>query len=326
MKHRSVLGLLVTLFVAVVPACLGEEFPLPGNPRDRVVGEVRYTTVGRGETLLDIARAFDLGHDQIIAANPHLNRWVPPVGAEVLLPSQYVLPPGERRGIVLNLAELRMYYFEPNNRFVHTFPVSIGDVDWRTPQGTTRIIGKEVNPAWYPPKSIQREHLEEGDELPTLIPGGAPDNPLGTLALKLAIPSYLIHGTDARRSYGIGMRVSHGCIRLYPEDIEILFNLVRVGTPVRIIDEPIKAGWVDGELFLEVHKPVEDDFIDDLKAVFLEDVVNAVADAVDTSTEIFIEEVERVDRLRDGIPRVVARKPRESHVPPAYYREHPRKR
>lgn len=309
MNNRQGLRLLATAIVAVVPACLAEEFPLPSNPQDRVIGEIRSTNVARGETLLDIARAFDLGHDQIIAANRDLNRWIPPVGAHVVLPSQYVLPPGERRGVVLNLAELRMYYFEPNNRFVHTFPVSIGDVDWRTPQGTTRIIGKEVNPAWYPPRSIREEHLEQGDELPHMIPGGHPDNPLGALALKLAIPSYLIHGTDARRSYGIGMRVSHGCIRLYPEDIEKLFELVKVGTPVRIVDEPIKTGWLNGDLFLEVHSPVEDEYIDDLTHVSLEDVINEVAAQLNGTSEIFIEEIERADRLRDGVARIVARKP-----------------
>lgn len=308
MKARRSVGFLITAVMTVIPACFAEEFPAPEYPGDRVIGEMRYTTVGRGESLLDIARAFDLGHDQIIAANPTLNRWVPPVGARVILPSQYVLPSGERRGIVLNLAELRMYYFEPNNRFVHTFPVSVGDVDWRTPQGTTRIVAKEVNPAWYPPKSIRQEHLEEGDELPHMIPGGAPDNPLGTLALKLGIPSYLIHGTDARRSFGIGMRVSHGCIRLYPEDIEKLFELVKVGTTVRIIDQPIKAGWLDGELFLEVHAPVADEHIADLKPVSLEDVINEVASELDTSSEVFVAEIEQADRLRNGVARIVARK------------------
>jgi L,D-transpeptidase ErfK/SrfK len=177
----------------------------------------------------------------------------------VLIPSLYVLPPGERRGIVLNLAELRLYFFPPHKGVVHTFPVSIGDYDWETPQGSTTVVAKQIDPPWYPPKSIRREHAEEGEELPTVIPGGDPDNPLGTFALKLALPGYLIHGTDQRRSFGIGMRVSHGCIRLYPEDIEQLYSMVSVGTPVRIIDQPVKVGIRDGQLLLEVHRALSED-------------------------------------------------------------------
>jgi len=238
-------------------APLAEEFPLPEDPGDTVVGAVSQTSVRKGESLLDIARAFDLGHDQIVLANPKLNRWVPAVGAAVRLPARYVLPPGPRRGLVLNLAELRLYYFPPRSGTVITHPVSVGDIDWRTPRTTTYVAAKVVDPAWRPPPSIRAEHRAEGEELPESIPGGAADNPLGHFALKLGIPAYLIHGTDERRAFGIGMRVSHGCIRLYPEDIESLFPRVPVGTTVRIIDVPIKAGWRGELLYLEVHRPLE---------------------------------------------------------------------
>ena len=234
-----------------------EEFFLPDDPEDSVVGALGSRTVNEGESLLDIARAHDLGHDQIIIANPTLDRWVPKVGAAVLLPSRYILPPGPRTGIVINLAELRLYFYPPHSDAVLTYPISIGDLDWRTPLGSTFIRAKETDPAWSPPPSIRREHALEGDELPPFIPGGSEDNPLGRHALILGIPRYLIHGTNERRSYGIGMRVSHGCIRLYPEDIEELFDLVAPGTSVRIIDKPIKVGWRRGVLFVEVHRPLE---------------------------------------------------------------------
>ena len=236
-----------------------EEFFLPETAHDSIIGELRWTKTREGQSLLDIARAFDVGHDQLLSANPHLNRWVPPVGADVLIPSRYILPPGPRHGIVLNLAELRLYYYPPRSGTVLTYPVSIGDINWKTPRGTTSIVAKEIDPAWSPTASIRREHREEGDELPAVIPGGSEDNPLGHYALKLGIPSYLIHGTNEARAFGIGMRVSHGCIRLYPEDIEDLFYSVAIGTTVRIIDAPIKIGWRGEFLYLEVHRPFEVD-------------------------------------------------------------------
>lgn len=235
-----------------------EQFPLPAEP-EQVVGQIGYTRARRGETLLEIARRFDLGHDQIVGANPLLNRWLPPTGARVLLPSHYVLPPAPRKGIVLNLAELRLYYYPAHQRTVYTYPVSVGVQDWRTPLGQTVVVARERNPTWTPPPSIRAEHRAEGEELPASIPGGSPDNPLGRFALKLSRKGYLIHGTDERRAMGIGMRVSHGCIRLYPEDIEELFSQVTLGTPVTIIDQPVKVGWGGGLLWLQVHYPVDPD-------------------------------------------------------------------
>jgi L,D-transpeptidase ErfK/SrfK len=287
-------------------ACGAEELPLPTVRDESVVGEVGYTMVWHGDSLLDIARAFDIGYNQIIRANPRLNRWVPRVGAEVVVPSMYVLPRGERRGIVLNLAELRLYYYSPRSPTVHTFPISVGDYDWRTPLGKTKIAAKQVDPPWYPPKSIRAEHLESGDELPTMIPGGDPDNPLGHFALKLGIPGYLIHGTDQRRSYGIGMRVSHGCIRLYPEDIETLYALVSVGTPVTIVDQPIKAGWRDDHLFLEIHHPLVEEDADDFVEPDLNDVITVIAPLIGHDVEVDADQVDAALRLGDGVPVAVA--------------------
>jgi L,D-transpeptidase ErfK/SrfK len=284
---------------------VGEELPLPISKRDNVVGQLRYTLVGRGDSLLDIARAFDIGHDEMLLANPQLNRWVPKVGAEVLIPSLYVLPAGERKGIVLNLAELRLYFFQPGKQVVHTFPVSIGDYDWSTPQGTTRIISKQVNPPWYPPKSIREEHAEDGEELPPMVPGGDPDNPLGEFALKLAIPRYLIHGTDQRRASGIGMRVSHGCIRLYPEDMEKLFSMVPVGTPVRIIDQAVKAGLRDDHVFLEMHQALVEDGDISFERPSVDEVLEHLRPYQREGFDIEKDAVEETLRRSDGIPMAV---------------------
>jgi L,D-transpeptidase ErfK/SrfK len=292
----------------VIPACLAEELHLPVRKDEGVVGEIHYTMVWHGDSLLDIARTFDIGYGQIIRANPRLNRWVPRVGAEVVVPAMYVLPRGERRGIVLNLAELRLYYYSPRSPTVHTFPVSVGDYDWRTPLGKTKVIAKQVDPPWYPPKNIRAEHFESGEDLPLMIPGGDPDNPLGHFALKLGIPGYLIHGTDQRRSYGIGMRISHGCIRLYPEDIETLYSLVSVGTPVVIVDQPIKAGWRDDQLFLEVHHPLDEEGEQDFVEPDLQDVIEVLSPLITANVEIDADQVDAALRLGDGVPVPVARR------------------
>ncbi len=221
-----------------------------------VVGETVYITVKRSDTFVDIAQAYGLGYDELVLANPNVDPWIPKHGSKVLLPTRYILPDAPREGIVLNVPEMRLYYFpKPRNgeaAKVVTYPVSIGRVDWKTPLGRTTVTTKAANPAWRPPESIRAEHAADGDYLPTVVPPG-PDNPLGKFALRLGIPGYLIHGTN--RPSGIGMRVTHGCIRLYPDDIETLFNNVSVGTPVHIVQQPYKLGWDNGTLYLEAHPP-----------------------------------------------------------------------
>ena len=233
-------------------------YPLPA-PGDAVVGQLLQYPAQQEDTLLDIARRFSLGHDEIIQANPHVDKWLPGKGTPVLLPTQFILPRGPRQGIILNAPEMRVYYFPPPSkglgRQVITYPVSIGRMDWNTPIGMTRVVRKDKDPAWYPPASIKKEHAERGDILPDVVPPG-PDNPLGQHALRLGFPSYLIHGTN--NPWGIGMRVTHGCVRMYPEDVAQLFNWVDVGTPVEILNDPIKVGWLGDALFLEVHEPLEE--------------------------------------------------------------------
>ena len=234
-------------------AAHAEIFELPPVGYD-VIGAVATVTARDEDTLVDIARRHGLGYEDIVRANPDVNIWVPGEGTEIVLPTRYVLPSGARDGLVLNLAEYRLYYYpqpvtgEP--AYVMTYPVSIGRMDWETPLGMTEVVSKVVNPAWYPPQSVREEHAAEGDPLPTIVPPG-PKNPLGKHAMQLGMPGYLIHGTN--KPAGVGMRVSHGCVRMLPEDIEILFDRVGINTKVRIINEPVKIGWNGDELVMETH-------------------------------------------------------------------------
>jgi L,D-transpeptidase ErfK/SrfK len=247
------------LAALAVSTAAGQRFALPSQ-FDEVVGAVINVAASREETLLDIARRFDVGQEEILLANPSVDRWLPAEGAEVILPTSHVLPRTPRTGLVLNVPEMRLYFYPPReagqDAVVHTYPVSIGRMDWSTPIGQARIVEKTEDPAWHPPESIIAERLSNGEPPPTTIPPG-PDNPLGRFALRLSIPGYLIHSTN--KPFGVGMRVTHGCVRMYPEDIEQLFPLVPVGTPVVILNEPIKVGWLGNELFVEAHPPLEEE-------------------------------------------------------------------
>lgn len=234
-------------------------YPLP--PEDQaLIGAPSVTTARAEDTLLDIARTHGVGYRDIVAANPGVDPWLPGEGTRVLLPTRYLLPAGPRKGLVLNLPEMRLFYYPPARGdaepTVMTFPVSVGRMDWATPLGTTRVVAKAKRPSWYPPASVRKEASEDGRELPSVVPPG-PDNPLGEYALRLGIPGYLIHGTN--RPAGVGMRVTHGCVRMYPEDIEYLFDKVPLNTPVRIVNEPWKLGWDAERLYFEAHHPLEED-------------------------------------------------------------------
>ena len=225
-----------------------------------VVGEPQVVFTNRLDTLSDLARTYGLGFDELIAANPGVDPWMPGDNTPVLLPTQFVLPDVPRRGIVLNIASKRLFYFpempEGANQVVKTYPIGIGRVGWETPLGTTAVVAKARDPHWFVPASVRREHAELGDPLPAVVPPG-PENPLGHRVLKLEMPGYLIHGTN--QPYGVGMRVSHGCVRLYPENIELLYDLVEIGEPVAIVNEPYLLGTRDGALYFEAHVPLEDD-------------------------------------------------------------------
>jgi L,D-transpeptidase ErfK/SrfK len=238
-------------------AVAGAEYVLPPQDVD-LVGAVRTVETRADDTLLDVARRHGTGQEEILLANPGVDRWLPEPGARVIIPSRYILPDARRDGLVLNLPEMRLYHFEPGERppRVTTHPVSVGRMDWKTPLGETRIQARQKNPPWHPPDSVREEAAAAGERLPEVVPPG-PDNPLGDYALRLALPGYLIHGTN--KPYGVGMRVTHGCIRLYPEDIAALYARVPPGTRVQIVNQPIKLGWLGDRLFIEVHPPLEED-------------------------------------------------------------------
>lgn len=301
-------GLRVALLCAATMASAVQAavYPLPPDDVD-IVGELRIATVQVDETLLDIGRRYSVGYEEMQRANPGVSMWVPEPGTPVVVPTRHILPSGPREGIVLNVAEMRLYYYPPAQagqpRVVETYPVSIGRMDWRTPIGQTRVVAKQKNPSWYPPQSVRLEAKAEGREMPSVVPPG-PDNPLGTRVLRLGIPAYLIHGTN--NPWGIGMRVTHGCVRMYPEDIESLFERVPVNTPVRIVNEPVKAGWFAGSLYLEAH-PVLEEHRDEhgqplqLAVERISQVLGSVGHRID------LDRVKDVLEGRKGLPIAVSR-------------------
>ena len=269
-RLRTCFAFVVTALLATQPA-VAEVYELPPLGQD-VVGSLITIKARSDDTLLDIARRHGLGYEDIVRANPDVDTWIPGAGTEVVLPTRYVLPPGPRSGVILNLAEYRLYYYPPvkdgEPTQVMTYPISIGRMDWATPLGRTKVTQKVRNPSWYPPASIRAEHAEMGDPLPRIVPPG-PDNPLGDRAMRLGIPGYLIHGTN--RPAGVGMRVTHGCIRMFPEDIEFLFDRIPVNTTVRIINEPVKVGWDGERLVVEVHETLESAPPEDAEAALVEE-------------------------------------------------------
>jgi len=191
------------------------ELPLPPEGED-VVGQIRVIKAKYEDTFAAIAETNDLGYSELVAANPGVDPWLPGEGTDIILPTRFILPPGPREGIVINIAEYRLYYYPAGGSVVHTYPLGIGREGWGSPVGSTRISAMTANPAWYPPKSIREEHAADGDPLPTVVPPG-PDNPLGPYKMSLAIPGYLIHGSN--KKFGIGMRVSHGCFRMLNNNV-----------------------------------------------------------------------------------------------------------
>lgn len=380
MNARSgfALGTVLAVVVGLVTDAGAQTLSGP-TAGDDLIGALRHTRAHQEDTLIDIARRFSVGQEEMMMANPTVDRWLPKEGTDVLIPQQYIIPDAPRGGVIVNIPEMRLYYFpikavvrapvskkkqvsmpcnppkgqsgasskpvatnarsttapaksgqakpsktgsspvsgtgktvqpatsktasakpkppasaksasgktaptaqvksakpcvvvkevtvhepapaaefESNSSEVITYPVSMGRMDWRTPIGKTSVVHKQENPSWTPPASIKREHAAKGDPLPDVVPPG-PDNPLGKFAMRLGVAGYLIHGTDAAKADGIGMRVTHGCMRLYNEDIAKLFPLVPVGTPVYLVNQPVKLGWQGDRLYMEVSQPLDEE-------------------------------------------------------------------
>lgn len=217
-----------------------------------VVGGLQTYVVEEGDTLLDVGRHFDLGYNEMTSANPGVDPWMPSPGEVIVIPTEFVLPEARPQGVVVNIPEMRLYHYQSGA--LVTYPVGLGRDDWRTPEGSFKIRGKTERPTWVIPESIRAEHIRERDDPRTFIAGGDPENPLGLFRLELTLPLYALHGSNM--PWGVGMQVSHGCIRLYNEDIAILFREVHVGSPGEFLYQPVKVGTRDGEVFIEVHPDI----------------------------------------------------------------------
>lgn len=260
----AVARLVFGLHMLVLQAC----WPVPGwsatffIPTDgsNIVGQFQVVSADARNTLLDIARHYELGYEEIVGANPGISIWLPGEGTRIVVPTEFILPPRPWEGIVVNIPRRRLYYFPRHKATeratVVTFPIGIARPGWATPLGTTRIIGKYKDPAWFVPKSIQEEHRLQGEaNFPDYFPPG-PTNPMGMLAMQTGLAGIFIHGTN--RPWGVGMQVSHGCIHLYPEDAATLFPELPIDTPVRFINQPVLAGERDNVIYLSVSEPIDE--------------------------------------------------------------------
>jgi L,D-transpeptidase ErfK/SrfK len=259
MRIRT-LDIVLSLCSLTAGPAFATTYDLPPNG-DSVVMEyaqpTAFTKAEEDETLLDVARQYRLGQMEIVRLNQKVDRWHVKKGEPVRLANRRILPDTPHEGITLNLSEYRMYYYPPGGKQVMSFAHGIGRQDWKTPLGKTKVIKKVKDPSWHPPESIRREHAAMGDPLPEVVPPG-PHNPLGAYALYLNLPGdYRIHGTDIDKIYGIGMQITHGCVRMYPEDIEALYQHAPIGTSVYIVKQPIKVGWLNNTLYIEAHPDLE---------------------------------------------------------------------
>lgn len=250
MRILSILLSILVLSWALSAQAL--HFPLPPADID-VVGHGQQTVVTTGDNFATIAHRYDVGYYELIEANPSIDPKAPLPGTVLMVPSRYILPPVPREGLIINLAELRVYYYPKHVKEVWTYPVAIGREGWETPLGLKHVTHKQAKPIWYVPETVRKYRAKEGVFLPKMVLPG-PDNPLGEYMLRLDHSSYLIHGTNDLTV--IGRRETAGCLRLFPEDIAEMFGSISVGVPVRIINDQYKVGVAEGHLYLEAHVPV----------------------------------------------------------------------
>lgn len=280
----------------------------------QLVGEIQVVFARYENTFSSIGREYNLGYEEMRRANPGVDQWLPGEGTPIYLPTATLLPDAPRQGIVVNVPAMRIFYYTTEKSptdptvtvtKVTTHPIGVGAEGWATPFGEAKVTGKARDPVWYVPASVRKEHLARGEKLPSIVQPG-PDNPLGKFAMTLSLPGYLIHGTN--KPAGVGMRSSHGCIRLYPEDIEELFGRVSRGTSVRLVNQPVLAGWHDGQLYLEVHPPLAEethDLLAEAEAALLRALEKAGAAAATASIDRAA--LERIVAEQRGMPLPVLR-------------------
>jgi L,D-transpeptidase ErfK/SrfK len=297
---KKIIGTALLSMLAIQASATTYQLPADGD----VVGSLQMATLRSGVSLSTVVENYDIGYYELLEANPQMNPQQPYVGQRVVIPTQYVLPLAPRQGIVINLAELRLYYYPPGQNVVVTEPIGIGRMGWDTPTGTFKIIEKIPNPTWHVPASIAEDSAKQGIVLPKTIPPG-PDNPLGAYAMRLSLPNYLIHGTN--RPAGVGRRVSSGCIRMYPEDIASLFQMVAVGTPVTIVNQPFKAGWLNGQLYFEAVQPLSEQrsqLGNGLTSLWVQAIDDAIAG---TNAQVNWNKAEMLANQQSSIPQVIGK-------------------
>lgn len=276
--------------------------------KDNIIGSIQTAIVQPGESLGDIGKKFDVGVYEMIEANPNIDPWTPEPGEKVIIPTQFILPPDKRTGIIINLAEMRLYFYHPDINLVSTYPIGIGRKGWITPLLEAKVINKQYNPTWQPPISIIKEHAIKGDPLPNQVPPG-PKNPLGEFAIYLSATGYLIHGTN--RPGGIGLRTTSGCIRLFPEDIKALYNQVSIGTTVKIIHAPYKIGIHNQNIYIEAHEPLSDPYYNQ------EPIINVMQKAIKNANFLYAinlnfatieDELQKLAKIANGYPVLIQKR------------------
>lgn len=305
LRHFSVIVFLIALvgcgWTGIAAAL---RFTLPSNG-DNVVGSVQWVQTRPGDNFNLIMRRYDIGYFQLIEANPGINPDNIPPGTIVVIPSRFVIPPVPHKGIVLSLAELRLYYFSPDNHTLYVYPVGIGRQGWMTPPGTTKVVEKTVNPVWVVPESIKKDRAKDGVALPGSVQPG-PENPLGFYRMRLGIQNltYLIHGTNDYT--GVGRRSSSGCVRMLPEDVEALFPQVSVGTPVTILNSPYKVGKFKNKFYLEAHEPLQEEKSNgEADLVAMKHCVNTALKPY--SGTVYWDKANQVAKRSNGTPQVIGR-------------------
>lgn len=283
--------------LSLIPSlCAALTFVLP--PDGNVVGNIQYATVHPGESVADVALRYDMGGYEMLEANPGINYSSPKPGSRLVIPSRFILPDSAKQGIVINLSEMRLYFYHPDGVHVYTYPVGVGQEGWNTPLGKTQIVKMRERPTWIVPDSIMENYITHGKYVDKVNPPG-PTNPLGEYAMNLGFTSIVIHGTPYPKA--VGVRSSHGCIRMTNRDVGELFKMVKVGTPVQIIHQPTKIGREKNKLYLEAHVPISQSLYDadyrDIGAL-----IHKITDQIGKRYSIEWHEVERLRSLANGYP------------------------
>lgn len=293
--------IVIIVTAGCMSAAWAKRFDLP-SPGNDMIGEIRYAVVQKGDNFGSLAQKYDIGYYELIEANPDMDPEHPRVGATIVLPERHILPNVPRVGIVVNLAEMRLYYFPKGQSEVWTYPAGIGQMGWMTPLGHYQVLDKMAEPTWYVPDSIRDFRASQGVLLPKVVKPG-PDNPLGHFAMRLSWTTYLIHGTNDPT--GIGRRSTSGCMRLYPWDIEQLFGMVPKGTPIQIINDPYKIGWNNNKLYLEVHVPLQEDTKNSLIQDFTPLTKQVAELTAHKPARIDWKQAFELARAQEGIPQVI---------------------